>query len=296
MGTEFDLLFTSSMEPYKSELKRFRQTHAVKTITSKGNQWTYFAGGKGDEVVLVLHGGGGPAESLFRYIMMFEEEYRVIAPTVPSSVDCVADVMDAILEILNKEKIAKVHIFGVSNGGMIGQCLVRKHPQMVSTLILFHSMLPSKDYARVFARRVKLFSIIPGRITNTLGRKWIIKQLRSDGKNAKPGEAAFWSAYFRELYGSEFMSKEHFVSRAKILTDYFQNYQFTPDDLIQWKGSVFIIESEKDQVVNQHERGRLKNFYAQAKTHTFTGRGHLGGGLFEAEKTVALINDFISHS
>jgi len=86
------------------------------------------------------------------------------------------------------------------------------------------------------------------------------------------------------------------VSRAKILTDYFQNYQFTANDLLKWKGRILIIESQNDQVVNEYERERLKNYYNQAEVHTFAGSGHLGGGLFETEVTVALINEFIYHS
>jgi len=293
MNSEFDAIYTSATEPFRSELKQFRQTHTLNVVYLKDKKWTYFVGGQGDKVILVLHGGGGPAESLFRYIMRFEDKYRVIAPTVPSSVNCVTEVVNATLEILNREAVPAVHIFGVSNGGMIAQCLVRQYPQKVLSLILFHSMLPSTDYAKVFGKRVRLLSILPLWITIALGQKWVIKQLQSEEANAKPGELAFWIAYFKELYRSELVTKEYLVSRARILTDYFQNYQFTPNDLINWNGRVFIIESENDQVVNEHERERLKNFYNQPKVHTFMGSGHLSGGLFETEETVALIDDFI---
>lgn len=234
MKTEFDTNYKNSTEPYKSELRQFRQTHTLKTISSKDKEWMYFAGGRGEKVILVLHGGGGPAESLFRYIMRFEDRFRVIAPTVPSSVNCVEDVVDAIQEILDKEAAPAVHIFGVSNGGMIGQCFVRKHPQEVLSLVLFHSMLPSSDYARVFSKRVRLLTRLPRWITVSLGQKWIIKQLQSEEATAKPGEVAFWIEYFKELYKSELVTKEYLVSRAKILTDYFQNYIFSPNDLLDW--------------------------------------------------------------
>ncbi len=225
---DFDQAYTDATEPFKSEMKRFRQTHTLKSLSSKGKQWSYFACGQGEQVMLILHGGGGPAESLFRYITRFEERYRVIAPTIPATVDRVADVMDAIMEILDKENVSEFHIFGVSNGGMIGQCLVRKYPHKVLSLTLFHSMLPSSDYARVFGRRVKVFSILPRWVTITLAGKWVTKQIQSEEANAEPGEVAFWSAYFKELYASDLVTKEYLVSRASILTDYFGNYQFTP--------------------------------------------------------------------
>lgn len=295
MNTEFDAHYPPAAEPFKSELKQFRQTHAGQTIFFKDKKWAYLTGGQGAEVILVLHGGGGPAESLFRYIVRFEEKYRVIAPTVPSSVNCVADIVNTLVEILDREAVSVVHIFGVSNGGMIGQCFVRQYPAKVASLILFHSMPPSADYARSFGRRVKLLSLLPRWITITLGQSWVIQQLRSEETNAQPGEVAFWMAYFKELYQSELVTKEYLVSRAKILTDYFRNYQFSPDDLCQWKGHILIIESQNDQVVNQQERERLKNLYRQAKVHTFVGSGHLGGGLFETDETIELINHFLAH-
>lgn len=293
MNTEFDTLYTDAMEPFKSQLKQFRRTHIPNVIYSKGVKWTYLSGGQGDEVVLVLHGGGGPAESLFRYIRLLEDNYRVIAPTIPSGVASVADALDTIVAILDKEITPAVHVFGVSNGGMIGQCLTRQHPRKVLSLVLFHSMLPSAAYASLFGRRAKMFSLMPQWVAVSLGQRWLKNQIRNEASNATPGERLFWIAYFKELYNSEFITKAHFVSRAKILTDYFRNYCFDPHDLDKWPGRIFIIESQNDHVVNEHERERLKRFYGQARVHTFHGTGHMGGGLFKVEETVALIKDFL---
>jgi hypothetical protein len=71
MKKDFDVLYTEAMEPFKSQLKQFRRTHNPREVYSRGIKWTYLMGGGGDKVVLVLHGGGGPAESLFRYILSF---------------------------------------------------------------------------------------------------------------------------------------------------------------------------------------------------------------------------------
>jgi pimeloyl-ACP methyl ester carboxylesterase len=292
MQAELDALYTNTTEPFKSQLRQFRQTHIPNVVYSNGVKWTYLTGGKGDEVVLVLHGGGGPAESLFRYILALEDSYRVIAPTIPSGVTNVADALGSILAIFDEEAVTAVHIFGVSNGGMIGQCLLRQCPHRVLTLVLFHSMLPSVEYARLFGKRAKLLSLIPRWVIVTMGQRWLNKQIQVEAPNAMPGEQSFWTAYFKELYNSELVTKTYFVSRAKILTDYFLNYRFDPHELDNWSGKIFIIESQNDQVVNERERERLKRFYSQAKVHTFQGAGHLGGGLFKVEETFDLIKAF----
>ena len=294
MNAEFETLYTDATEPFKSQLRQFRRTHVPELIHSNGVVWTYLTGGVGDDVVLVLHGGGGPAESLFRYIASLEDSYRVIAPTIPPGVTTVADALSGILAILDKAGAPAVHLFGVSNGGMIGQCLVRQYPRKVLTLVLFHSMLPSAEYASQFGRRARTLSLIPRWVTVTMGRRWLGKRIRAETPNAMPGEQLFWTAYFEELYNSELVTKQYFVSRARILTDYFRNYRFDPHDLDNWPGRILIIESENDQVVNESERERLKRFYAQAEVHTFRGAGHLGGGLFRVEETVGLITGFFS--
>lgn len=294
MNNEFNRYYPDSCEPFKSQLRQFRQAHSLKALSVNGIQWTYLSGGEGEYVVLVLHGGGGVAESLFRYIRYLEEGYRVIAPTIPTAVTRIADALEGILAVLDREAIPAVHLFGVSNGGMIGQCLVRKCPEKIRTLILFHSMLPSREYAQVFSRRVKTLSSLPRWVTVSLGYRWLERQIQAEAPNALPGELSFWSAYFREFYDAELVSKEYFVSRAKILVDYFGSYDFEPHDLDDWPGRIFIIESENDQVVNEFERERLKSFYRQARVHTFRGAGHLGGGLFKVEETIELIQDFLA--
>jgi pimeloyl-ACP methyl ester carboxylesterase len=293
MDGEFDRYYPKSSQPYKGQLQQFRRTHPVIEMIIHGVRWNYYCGGHGPETILVLHGGGGPAESLFRYIQAFETDYRVIAPTVPARVNTVAAVMDAALAILEHEKTGRVHIFGVSNGGMIGQCLVRRAPSRFSSLVLFISMLPSSDYAAQFTRRAKMMSLLPGWVITRLGLHWIKKHVQSEADNAAPGELAFWRAYFDELYASDLITRDYFVSRAKILTDYFGGYHFHTHDLDKWYGRIFIMESENDQVVNARERERLKHHYPEARVHTFKGTGHMGGGLFMVEDTVKMTKEFL---
>ncbi len=278
-------------------MKEFHRTNKSRDVLVSHAMWEYFIGGtRNKEVILVIHGGGGTAESLFRYIMAFEDNYQVIAPTIPSNVSTVEDAMNGIEAVLDSEAVEKVHIFGVSMGGMIGQCLVRRHPEKMLTLTLFHSMLPSKDYAGKFRKRSFVLSLSPRWFITASGRRWMKKQIRKEAVNAAPGEEDFWLSYFDKFYRSDIATKEYFVSRSRILVDYYQNYRFNPDDLIDWPGRIFIIESENDQIVNQQEREKLKQMYPKARVHTFRGAGHLGGGLFNVETTVSMVKDFLAVS
>jgi len=280
---------------YLNQLIEFQKTHKKQEIRVSQSIWEYLiGGGKDKEVVLLTHGGGGTAESLFRYMMALEDDYRVVAPTIPSSVSTVGEAISGILAILSKEGVETAHICGVSMGGMIGQCFFRQQPDRVLTLTLFHSMLPSLEYAEKFQKRSKLLSILPHWFIVMSGRRWVKKQINDEAVNAAPGEKAFWLSYFYKFYRSDIVTKQYFVSRSKILVDYYRNYSFNSDDLAMWSGGIFIIESENDQVVTGRERERLKQMYPKAKVHTFRGAGHLGGGLFKVEVTASLVKDFLT--
>ncbi len=292
--SDFEAKYPPETEPYRGQLKQFRAEHEPRQLELGASRWQYLTGGQGDEVVLALHGGGGPAESIFRYIQAFEESYRVVAPTVPETVSTVAEILQAIEAILSRESVGSVHLFGVSNGGMIGQCLLRRRSELVRNLVLFHSMLPSQDYAKQFGKRAKGMALLPHSLIISQGLKFLQTQIELEADNAKPGEQAFWIAYFTELYHSDLMTKRFFVSRAKILTDYFGNYDFAHGEVPGWQGRVMIIESENDQIVTAKERERLKTLYSDAQVHTFTGAGHFGGGLFKVEETAAMVKDFFA--
>ncbi|HEY69078.1 MAG TPA: alpha/beta hydrolase, partial [Anaerolineae bacterium] len=128
----------------------------------------------------------------FRYIDVLEQTYRVIAPTIPETATGVEEVVAALLAILAKEEASSVHLFGVSNGGMIGQVLLRGNPRKARSLILFHSMLPSMSYGKQFGRRARALSRIPGAYTVRFGLRWLKRQIQQEAVNASPGELAFW--------------------------------------------------------------------------------------------------------
>jgi pimeloyl-ACP methyl ester carboxylesterase len=135
---------------------------------------------------------------------------------------------------------------------------------------------------------------MPQGFLRRMGLRWVLRQLEDEASLAQPGELAFWKRSFSELYDSPLMTKDFFVSRGRVLTDSFARPPFTPGDLDAWRGRVFILESENDRVVEPDERERLKHQYPAARVHTFRGAGHLGGGLFRVEETVALVEDFLA--
>jgi len=104
----------------------------------------YFVEGKGEPLVLV-HGFGTKYQAWTSQISYFKERMNVIAldnrgvgkssrPNYPYTIDMFVEDIKALLDHLNITE--KIHLCGISLGGMIVQNFAIKYPEMVKTLIL----------------------------------------------------------------------------------------------------------------------------------------------------------------
>lgn len=150
--------FTGASLALQEQLDTFRATHPVKKLTIHGVTCDYLVGGKGSETLVLLTGGTNSNELLFQIIGAFESHYRVIAPRYPS-VRTMAEVIDWLLAMLDAEGVQQAHVLGESYGGMVAQCLVRRAPSRVSSLILISTLAPVKP----LPLRPKLQKLLVGR-------------------------------------------------------------------------------------------------------------------------------------
>jgi len=106
-----------------------------KRLQISENEWDYLAGDQGEETLVLLTGGLNSSEVWFQIMTGFEKTHRVLSIRYPS-VATVAELVEGVAAILNAEHIQRAHILGESLGGMVAQCLVRRYPGRVDTLIL----------------------------------------------------------------------------------------------------------------------------------------------------------------
>lgn len=268
-------------------LRAFQATHPAKRLTVAGVPWEYLASGSGDQVILMMHGGTGSFESIFRYSLAFEGDHRVISPTVPTEVTSVAQALAGVTAILDAEGISAAHCIGFSMGGMLQQVLVRQQPERVRSLVLFHCPPPGKAYADQLERRSGRGRALPRWLARPVIRRYLARQF-ARYPTASDEERAFWTTYYLES-----SLGDRTRNQLEIVLDYLRHQQFGPDDLANWPGAMLIIETATDEVIPEPERARLKALYPRARVHTFASGGHLGNGVFMFEAAVALMRDFL---
>jgi pimeloyl-ACP methyl ester carboxylesterase len=76
------------------------------------------------------------------------------------------------------------------------------------------------------------------------------------------------------------------------LIDQTENYNFLPDDLKDWEGSILIVCGSEDPSTPTDKREALRTLYPQAEMKIFEGGGH-GIALTHQQAYFAAIDEFL---
>ena len=121
-------------------------------ITFKGKEISYITYGKGDPLLLI-HGFAEDATIFENQVSFLEKKYFIIVPDLPGSgksayndsVNSIEGYAEAVLAVLDAEKIAKATVIGHSMGGYITLAIAEKFPGRLETFGLFHSSAYADD-------------------------------------------------------------------------------------------------------------------------------------------------------
>jgi lipase len=259
MNTGLSAIAESASATLERQLAEFRAGHAPRHVSLGGLEWTYYAGGRGDETILRLTGALGLAEFAFQQTRLLEPRFRLLAPDYPP-VGSLAEMVDGLLAILDAERVERAHVSGGSFGGLLAQALARRAPGRVASLILSHTGAPDGRRRRA---GVTLVSALPIGILRRLLKLRLGRTLDA----ADP----FWRRYFDRAIGE--MTKADIVSRMRLQAEFGQA-RWSPDDLARWPGRVLLIEGDDDPLFPAAARERLRALYPTAQVHRFSGTGH----------------------
>lgn len=112
-----------------------------------GEKIAYVEKGKGDKVIVLVHGN---FSSSYHYEPLYKripEEYRVIAPDLRGygdssynkGIDSLHELADDVVELLKSLKVEKCVLAGWSLGGCVSQSIAARYPELVEKLVLISS-------------------------------------------------------------------------------------------------------------------------------------------------------------
>lgn len=261
-----------------------------KSLNIKGVEWEYETAGRGGEAMLLFHGAVGGADTMRALAAGFADEFRTIAPTV-ADVTTLDEVCDAASAILDREHVARAHVFGGSFGGLVAQAFLKRRPAQVETLTLLSTDAPDRKSGTRTARMTKVVRLLPFPLTRALLRMEMSRHLSTPA----PPEAAERVAESRrrlEDYFDRRLTKRTLLSRVELSLDFNLRESYSPEDHASWHGRVLIVESDNDPMIPPAERLRLRDTYPRAMVCTFPGAGHMIT-LLQPEALTGLVKAFI---
>jgi len=258
-----------------ARLQQFRKKIPLQQAELNGSTWTYYeAGNPAEQAILLLHGSGGKAEAMFRYIDGFSTNFRVIAPNIPTEVYKLPEIVAGLQTLLKHVEVEQAHVIGMSLGAMIAQIFIRRFPDSVGDMILTHTVIPSEHLAERANMQRALIAFYPEPFLLWLSKRSFRNNLSKSQTPASANDRAFWQEYFEQLY-SDGYGKRDVLMRSRMTCQYHTENQFSTKDLNVWNGSLLLIESDQDEVIEEGDRGALKGMYPKAYVQTLEGYDHL---------------------
>jgi len=284
--TEFERYFKDVPDDQRAFFLSFLDSHPVKDLDFRGNKWEYRIGGSGEGTIVLLTGGGSNAEIWFKIIAEFEKHYRMVAPRYPP-VMTMKELIGGLETVMNRENIKQAHLIGLSLGGMLAQCFVRRYPERVTSLILSSTAGPDKHVTGHMKREEFLMRLAPFSLLRPVAKH----QLSKHAAAVPIEERAFWLAFMNAVIATS-INKADIVSLYKVIADYDEHYFFSPTDLAHWHSAILILQADDDKLLTRLAKEPLTFFYPGASTYTFHGSGHLIM-VTKREEFIGLVGNFL---
>ncbi|MEM8504390.1 MAG: alpha/beta hydrolase [Cyanobacteria bacterium P01_D01_bin.1] len=266
-----------------NELLQFRATHPIKHQSIDGVEWSYTLSGTGTETILVLSGILGRADTQYRMVINFEEDYRVLSISYPLYEE-IGALVDGLIKLLDREGIQRVHFVGTSLGTSIGHVLVRRYPDRINRMVLSTFGLCDDKKLRQIKQLIGFLRLLP---------YWAIKKYFKLGspkilKGLNESEKQFQRAYLNDLLD---IDKQMMMSQYRLLLDMFENPSYDINQPID-NSSIFIMQSQDDENWNHNEQSAFRQTYPNARIQLFEEGGHLRE-IRDENKHIAIVRHFL---
>ena len=241
-------------------------------ITYKGKDIFYTTYGKGDPLLLI-HGFAEDATIFVNQVSFLEKKYFIIVPDLPGSgqsaynesVNTIEGYAEAVLAVLDAEKIAKATVIGHSMGGYITLAIAEKFPERLITFGLFHSSAYADDEEKKKTRS-KSIDFINEHGAEKFLEESIPKLFAEKFKKENPDKV-------KELV------KKYAGFDARTLVQYTKAMMQRPDRTVvlkTWKKPILMIIGEEDSAIPFALSLQQSHLPTLCYIHIAKQTGHMG--------------------
>ncbi|MHA1492061.1 MAG: alpha/beta fold hydrolase [Promethearchaeota archaeon] len=252
----------------------------------------YVKRGKGRPLVLFQGLGQGIGSWTFQ-LPFFKRKMLVIAldnrgvgkssrPNYPYTMDMFIEETKNLLEFLNIKD--KIHVMGISMGGMIAQSFVLKYPEMVKTVILLATSAhmdpnPLIEQYKYFMEKLDLEEAFKRRLELMFSKNFI--------KNVQEDQTLL-DALKNKMMLENPTRLQDYINRGAAISNH-----DTRDSLHKISQPTLIMAGTEDQIIPFAESKFLHEKIPNSRLELFDGYGHGSLLVEDAEKTNNMIWEFI---
>jgi len=252
------------------------------TLTVGENVFEFFEGGKGKEVMILIHGFEGNKLSWLSFLPDLKENYHLIVLDLPGHGGSnllknhklnIYGFSEDLITFVNAKGLTSFHLFGQSMGGGVCSLYAYKRPDTIKTLILLNPLgvdLPEKSSLLKKTDEGKNF-LFPQNIT----------ELDEFGLLLM-GKPFSWNNFQKWIVLQNIKQKEELYS--VIYNNFFENTVPIDNILPSLNVPVLLLYGEKDNILPPSSFKKFHNLIPKIRTKVFE-KGHhifLGGCLKEA--------------
>lgn len=279
------------VETLQRELTAFDDAAEWKTLDARGHHWRYATVGHGAEPLMLIHGGGGDARTMFRYATHLAPEFTVIVPTLPPSIDNTADLTAGLAAVLDREGVETANVFGPSLGGWVTQAFAAHHPDRTGRCVISHCGLPQPDQVGRLKASLRFIGLLPFGLFRRMFLRGFRKSLETDVPDITNDEVSFWISLIEPVF-DDGMTKDGVLAMMRFMIDFHGNSDLSASPLRREADRVVLVHHEHDDEVDEQARAEMRAFYPHAEAIVLPAYGH-AAGLARADLVIEAVRTFL---
>jgi len=266
-----------------SEIARFRRvlaTHEVREVSIEEASLSYCVCGGGARAILTFAGGWAGIEALYDTILGLEERNRMVVVDI-TPFDDPSQMGRAVNQILDREGIERVVVFGQSLSGILAQLYFRRQSDRVEGLVLTNTPGPQAKGNRRWV--MPLFNLLPFAILKPLLHRQVdrLADVETELPPAVRERRQFAQAILDSMLDRSF-TRERIRRILELVWRFNEGGDYTADEFDGWPGRVLLVSSEDDPY---HEHAlRLSSTLPSAELLNLpAGFGHMAPQIHREE-------------
>jgi len=265
---------------FQTDFKTFDEKYPVRTRQVDGLTFSYRLGGNGEKTVVLLVGGFGISDVFYNHFTRLAESFTVLTFDYPPETCRNSVLADGIAALVKELGLKNVFLVGQSYEGLIAQVIAKRHPEIVSGLVLSNTGCidagmdeAAKNYMLQMAAELKKYIRIARVVPIKVLKKILLRKMEKQFEQYSPDERKHLTDVFTHVFGR--MSREYEINMCSLMLDLENELESTGKAYSYLDGRVLLLLSEDDHTFDDSVKNSLIRTMPNPVVETKISGGHM---------------------